>query len=83
MFNSYYCNDEKQARPISELIQAFETSGTEGLNVACGEELSFTAEEWKAKSDKAKTRDITQLPDRLSWRDHGKLVCRLGYRISE
>ena len=25
MFNSYYCNDEKQARPISELIQAFET----------------------------------------------------------
>ena len=54
MFNSYYCNDEKQARPISELIQAFETSGTEGLNVACGEELSFTAEEWKAKSDKEK-----------------------------
>lgn len=54
MFNSYYCNDEKQARPISELVQAFETSGTEGLNVACGEELSFTAEEWKAKSDKEK-----------------------------
>ncbi len=54
MFNSYYCNDEKQARPISELIQAFETSGTEGLNVACGEELSFTADEWKAKSDKEK-----------------------------
>ena len=52
--DSYYCNDEKQARPISELIQAFETSGTEGLNVACGEELSFTAEEWKAKSDKEK-----------------------------
>ena len=22
MFNSYYCNDEKQARPIEELIQA-------------------------------------------------------------
>ena len=54
MFNSYYCNDEKQARPISELVQAFETSGTEGLNVACGEELSFTADEWKAKSDKEK-----------------------------
>ena len=54
MFNSYCCNDEKQARPISELIQAFETSVTEGQNVACGEELSFTAEEWKAKSDKEK-----------------------------
>ncbi|MCD8267319.1 MAG: leucine--tRNA ligase [Parabacteroides sp.] len=54
MFNSYYCNDEKQARPISELIAAFEQVGTEGLNVACGEEMSFTAEEWKAKSDKEK-----------------------------
>lgn len=54
MFNSYYCNDEKQARPISELVSAFEQVGTEGMNIACGEELSFTAEEWKAKSDKEK-----------------------------
>lgn len=83
MFNSYYCNDEKQARPISELIQAFETSGTEGLNVACGEELSFTAEEWKAKSDKEKQEIL--LNYRIAYRGetHGKLVCRLGYRISE
>ena len=54
MFNSYYCNDEKKALPIETLIEAFETVGTEGLNVACGEELSFTAAEWKAKSDKEK-----------------------------
>lgn len=54
MFNSYYCNDEQQARPISELIEAFETVGTEGMNVACSEELHFTAEEWKAKSKKEK-----------------------------
>lgn len=52
MFNSYYCNDEKQARPIEELINALGTYGTEGMNVACSEELSFTAEEWKAKSEK-------------------------------
>ena len=45
MFNSYYCNDKKQARPISELVAAFEQSGTEGLNVACSEELHFTAGE--------------------------------------
>ena len=44
----------KQARPIEELIQAFEQIGTNGMNVACGEELSFTAEEWKAKSEKEK-----------------------------
>lgn len=54
MFNSYYCNDEKQARPISELIAAFEAVGTEGLHVACSEELHFTADEWKAKSKKEK-----------------------------
>ncbi|MCS2890649.1 leucine--tRNA ligase [Parabacteroides faecis] len=54
MFNSYYCNDEKKALPIESLIEAFETTGTEGLNVACGEEMQFTAEEWKAKSDKEK-----------------------------
>ena len=54
MFNSYYCNDKKQARPISELVATFEQSGTEGLNVACSEELHFTAGEWKAKSEKEK-----------------------------
>ena len=54
MFNSYYCYDEQQARPIEELVQAFEAVGTEGMNIACGCELSFTAEEWKAKSEKEK-----------------------------
>jgi len=54
MFNSYYCNDEQQARPINELIQIFEIQGTKGLNVASTEELDFSAMEWKAKSDKEK-----------------------------
>ena len=54
MFNSYYCNQAKQARPISELEEAFNLTGTEGLDIAQTEELSFTAEEWKAKSDEEK-----------------------------
>ena len=54
MFNSYYCNDLQKARPISELVEAFEANGTEGLNVACSEEVSFTADEWKAMSQKEK-----------------------------
>lgn len=54
MFNSYYCYDEQQARPISELIEAFEQVGTKGMNIACSEELHFTPEEWKAKSEKEK-----------------------------
>ena len=52
MFNSYYCNDKQQARPIEELVKLFEATGTEGLNVACSEELVFTAEEWKNKTEK-------------------------------
>ncbi len=54
MFNSYFCNDEQQARPIEELIAYFEENGAKGLNVACTDELEFTADEWKAKSDKEK-----------------------------
>ena len=52
MFNSFYCYDEQKAIPITELVKAFETVGTQGLNVACGEEMNFTAEEWKRKSTK-------------------------------
>lgn len=54
MFGSYYCYDENKALPIESLVEAFETTGTEGLNVACGEPLSFTAAEWKAKNKKEK-----------------------------
>lgn len=52
MFEHYYCNQAQQARPISELIEAFNAVGTQGLDLACTEVLSFTADEWKAKTDK-------------------------------
>lgn len=52
MFNSFYSYEEQKALPVSSLIEAFEKKGTQGLNAACGEELHFTAEEWKAKSTK-------------------------------
>ena len=52
MFDSYYCNRKRQARPISELVAAFETDGTEGVDAACTEELCFTAGEWRAMSEK-------------------------------
>lgn len=54
MFNSYYCYDENRAMPIETLIQAFEENGTRGLRVACGEDLEFTAAEWKEKTEKEK-----------------------------
>ena len=34
MFDSYYCYDRQQARPIAELTEAFALRGTEGLHVA-------------------------------------------------
>ena len=52
MFNSYYCNQKKQACPIEELIKSFEQNGTVGIDAACNEELNFTAEEWNAMSEK-------------------------------
>ena len=51
MFNSYFCNDAQQSRPISELVEVFELQGTKDLNIACTNELSFTAKEWKAMSE--------------------------------
>ena len=58
MFDSYYCNGRQQARPIEELIKAFDKKGTESLNVACSEELRFTAEEWKAMDEKKRQETL-------------------------
>ena len=46
LFNSYYCNQAQQARPISELCEVFAKQGTDGLDVACTEPMDFTAEDW-------------------------------------
>ncbi|BES62236.1 leucine--tRNA ligase [Dysgonomonas capnocytophagoides] len=54
MFESYYCYDEQQARPITELVSVFEQQGSAGMNIACSEELLFTADEWKSKTEKEK-----------------------------
>lgn len=51
MFQSYYDNDLQKAQPITKLIQHFETKGSDGLNVAQSEDLSFTAHEWKTMSE--------------------------------
>ena len=54
MFDSYYNNVCQKARPIAELVVAFEQNGTQGVDAACTHELSFTAEEWKAMSEAEK-----------------------------
>ena len=52
MFDSFYCNKTEKACPISRLIAHFEKNGTDGLDVAQCEELSFSAAEWNAMSEK-------------------------------
>jgi leucyl-tRNA synthetase len=58
MFNSYYDNKAGKALPISELVKAFEKNGSfdengqDLLQIACSEEIAFTAAEWISKSQK-------------------------------
>lgn len=52
MFNSYYCNQAQQARPIAELVEVFSQQGTNGLDLACNEPMEFSAGEWNARSEK-------------------------------
>ena len=54
MFNSFYCAKCGKAMPISHLVERFEKKGSAGLHAACGEELCFTAEEWKAMTEEEK-----------------------------
>ena len=54
MFESYYDNKLAKARPIENLIEAFESNGTSGIDAACSRELNFTADEWKAMDAAAK-----------------------------
>ena len=58
MFNSFYCNKCQKAQPIEKLVKHFEEKGTESIDVAQSEELSFTADEWNAKSEKEKQQTL-------------------------
>ena len=51
MFNSYYSNTQQKALPISNLIEHFEDNGTLGMDVACSEELVFSARDWKSMNE--------------------------------
>ena len=55
MFNSFYCNKCQSAQPIERLIKHFEEKGTEGIDVACSEEIEFSASEWNAMDEKQKS----------------------------
>ncbi|MBQ3153395.1 MAG: leucine--tRNA ligase [Bacteroidaceae bacterium] len=62
MFNSYYDNDTCCAKPIAELREKLATSGTAGINAACGKEISLTAEEWNAMNEQQQEETL------MNWR---------------
>ena len=55
MVGSWYDNDAQKARPIEDLIAAFEKGGSTAVNAACTEHEPFTAEQWQAYSEKEKS----------------------------
>jgi leucyl-tRNA synthetase len=55
LFKSWYNNKTKKAETIENLISQFEKSGTSDIHAACGEELNFSAEDWKAFDEKKKS----------------------------
>ncbi len=61
LYNSYFCNTQKKARPISELVKKYETSG-------CSK---FTAEQWNAYS-KAEQEEVL-MNRRLAFSKYGEV----------
>ena len=56
MFESFYDYDKKTARPIAKLRTHFSEKGSKGINVACSEEIEFTAEDWNKKTEHEKQK---------------------------
>lgn len=52
MFNHYFDIKLQKAMPISSLVTHFEQNGTEGIHAHGTEEISFSADSWKSKSEK-------------------------------
>ncbi len=55
MVESYYDTELNKAQPIAKLVEHFEKDGSKGIHAACSEELDFTADQWKAMSEKEKS----------------------------
>jgi leucyl-tRNA synthetase len=56
LFNSWYNKKSDKAEKIESLIAEFEKHGNSSIDAACDEDIqSFTAEQWKAFSEKEKS----------------------------
>ncbi len=62
MFNHYSDAALGKARPISELVAHLEKHGTEGLHAAETKEITLTADQWNAMSEKEQRETL------MNWR---------------
>ena len=60
MFGSWYDNVQQKARPIEELEALFAANGNAGVDAACGEVETFTAEQWNAYTEAQKSAVLMQ-----------------------
>ena len=58
MFNHYFCKQAQKALPIADLVKRFSSQGTMGLDAACTEDLSFTAQEWNGMTEKEQQKTL-------------------------
>ncbi|MEO6668403.1 MAG: leucine--tRNA ligase [Ferruginibacter sp.] len=61
LFNSYFCNTQKKARPISDLIRKYETQGTK----------HFTAAQWNGYTKKEQQEIL--MKRRLAFSSYGEV----------
>lgn len=55
LYNAYYCKDCNAARPIDELIEAFEVDGNVKINAETSQETLFGFDEWNNFTEKEKS----------------------------
>ena len=60
MFGSWYDNVQQKARPIAELEELFSKEGNAGVDAACGDVETFTADQWNAYDEARKSAVLMQ-----------------------
>ena len=55
MFGCWYDNARQKARPIEDLVKAFEQGGSAAVDAACSEGPAFSAAQWQAFTEKEKS----------------------------
>jgi len=66
VFNSWYCKEADQAKPIETLIERFGQEGNASVKAECDETEVFSSDEWHSKT--AKEQEEILLAYRLAFR---------------